>query len=85
MKKIKRTEAAAIIEHIRDLCFRERTGGFHPPPLWLNEEIEKVFAAYDIPPFRKCNGEAHSNPIGYDHCMVCMPRWGVVGEAVKVS
>jgi hypothetical protein len=24
----------------------------------------------------KCNGEAHSNPAGHDHCGVCMPYWG---------
>jgi len=24
----------------------------------------------------ECTGEAHRNPMGYDHCMVCMPNWG---------
>ena len=26
--------------------------------------------------WHKCGGEAHSNPAGYDHCMVCLPYWG---------
>lgn len=28
-----------------------------------------------------CTGEAHSNP-HIDHCMVCLPRWGVVEKLV---
>lgn len=33
-------------------------------------------AAFEVAE-RPCNGEAHSNP-HIDHCMVCLPRWGVV-------
>jgi hypothetical protein len=31
-----------------------------------------------------CTGDAHKNP-HIDHCMVCMPRWGVVVRNIYVS
>src|ERR1700760_3235769 len=32
-----------------------------------------------------CPGEAHQNPIGYDHCMVCLPRWGEIEELAPID
>jgi hypothetical protein len=39
-------------------------------PLYVRKPTGK-----DVP----CTGDAHSNP-HIDHCMVCLPRWGVVAE-----
>jgi hypothetical protein len=33
----------------------------------------------------KCNGAAHRYPMDYDHCMVCLPFWGVCPIAVLKS
>jgi hypothetical protein len=30
----------------------------------------------------ECHGEAHSNPF-IDHCMVCLPYWGVYAQEIK--
>lgn len=43
-----------------------------------------VLDTVDIPRLEACTGEAHSN--GYiDNCSLCAPRWGWVGEKVKVT
>jgi hypothetical protein len=49
------------------------------------EVIEKdLQERFKIDPITKCTGEAHSNPMGYDHCMSCMPRWGWSGPKITV-
>lgn len=46
--------------------------------------IEKMLAEkYGVPPLTKCPGEAHQN-IHQDHCGICMPHWGLVGDFVKI-
>jgi len=37
-----------------------------------------------IPPLAECSGEAHTNT-HIDNCGVCAPRWGLVGDTVKVT
>ena len=69
-----RGEAAEIIDRVRELLAERR------PP----EEIENHLRTYfQIPPLTRCDGEAHTNP-HIDNCEVCAPRWGWIGERVRV-
>lgn len=37
-----------------------------------------------IKPLKVCKGEAHSNAY-IDHCLICAPRYGLIGPQVKVK
>ncbi len=74
---MKRSQAAALIDQLREMAARtDRT--------YTATELGDMLAQFGIPPLEVCNGEAHSNAF-IDNCMVCAPRWGFVGKAVKVT
>ncbi len=71
--KIKRNAAADLIERIRSIAATQD-----------NDAIHEALAAFGIPEFEACTGEAHSNP-HIDNCGVCAPRWGLLGARVQVT
>lgn len=82
---IKRSEAAAFLEKIRQIA-AEGTDGtaaairelFEAPP-YTNTKGPLP----SIPNLQPCGGEAHSNAF-IDNCGRCAPRWGWVGPTIKV-
>lgn len=72
--KIKRSQAAKLIEDIRRMCANNAP----------THHIERMLEDAGIPPLTPCTGEAHRNAF-IDNCMQCAPRWGLVGEDVTVS
>lgn len=73
--RIPRKTAAEMLDDIREMLQARKTP----------EEIEEMLSRdYEIAPLEKCTGEAHSNP-HIDNCMVCTPRWGVVGAKIKIT
>jgi hypothetical protein len=85
--KIKRSQAAEVINRIREIIVLERehrrvfTEALASP---VGVQIEEYLKTQGIDPLRVCEGEAHRNAY-IDHCGVCMPRWGIAGPDVKVS
>lgn len=77
---MKRSEAAKFIEGIR------RIAATHADidGAYLMKLLRQHLVDHGVAPLKKCPGEAHSN--GYiDNCSLCAPRWGWIGEKVKVS
>lgn len=73
--KIRRTVVAKLLDEVR-LKLAERV---------RPEDIEEFLSEqYNIDPLQKCTGEAHSNPY-IDNCGRCAPRWGWVGDQIKVT
>ena len=72
--KITRTQAAKIIERLRE----EAAEG--------DARAKRILDSYGIEPLKKCTGFAHT-PDGcfVDNCTVCAPRWGWVGDKIKVT
>lgn len=74
---MKRSQAAKLIDELREMAARtDRT--------YTAAELGDWLAQHDVQPLTVCTGEAHSNAF-IDNCMVCAPRWGFVGKAVKVT
>lgn len=74
---MKRSQAARLIDELREMAARtDRT--------YTATELGDWLAQHGIAPLEVCTGEAHSNPF-IDNCMVCAPRWGFVGKAIKVT
>jgi hypothetical protein len=83
--KLTRTAAAKLLEQIREaMLSAQPDDNWTTSPLAFRARIERAFEAYGVAPLERCNGEAHSNP-HIDNCGVCMPRWGVIGPAVKIT
>ena len=81
---VSRKEAAFFIERMLELAMQH-------DEIESREDIERLRDDFlrsvrelglEIP--RRCHGEAHNNP-NIDHCMSCMPRWGIVMTTVKVK
>jgi len=81
---IKRKDAAALIDRIRQEVADEIHGAGQPPSKWA-EDLEVIFKAYGLTIPRPCTGQAHQPGVDQDHCGVCMPRWGWVGSDTKVK
>jgi hypothetical protein len=77
---LKRTEAAALIEALRAMVYDATERGVNIQPAAL----ELLLKEHRVNPLTKCTGEAHSNPF-IDNCGICMPRWGVCGNPVRVK
>ena len=74
---MKRSQAALMIDELREMAAKsDRT--------YTATELGDWLAQHNVPPLEICTGEAHSNAF-IDNCMVCAPRWGFVGKAVKVT
>lgn len=74
---MKRSQAAALIDQLREMAARtDRT--------YTATELGDMLAQFNVAPLEVCDGEAHSNAF-IDNCGRCMPRWGFVGKAVKVT
>ena len=68
---IKRTEAANLIEYVRNALLKKTP----------HEEIEQTIDLnFNIEPLREC---VHESAF-IDNCPVCMPRWKVVGSRIRV-
>lgn len=75
---MKRSQAAALIDQLREMAARtDRT--------YTATELGDLLAQFNVAPLEACTGEAHENPAWHDNCPVCMPRWGFVGPAVRVT
>jgi hypothetical protein len=72
--KIARKDAAKLIEEVRTLAARGNN----------IEAVAMALKRAGIPLLAECSGEAHTNP-HIDNCGVCAPRWGLVGDTVKVT
>lgn len=83
---MKRTEAAKFIEKVRRLEADWRTHEGTTPALaeHMVEDLQELLQEAGIPLLEECSGEAHSNAY-IDNCSLCAPRWGWVGEKVKVT
>ena len=74
---MKRSQAAALIDQLREMAANKgRT--------WTADDLAALLRSFNVDPLEVCTGEAHSNAF-IDNCGVCMPRWGFVGKAVKVT
>ncbi len=83
--KVKRAEAAKLIEEVRVALADATIDGKSGKTLEETvARIRRAFADRDIPELVPCTGEAHSNA-HIDNCSVCMPRWGFVGPEVTIS
>lgn len=71
-----RSQAERLIEDVRTMLALRRD------PVAIERKLRLV---YNIQPLEACTGEAHANPVGYDHCAQCSPRWGFLGEKVRVT
>lgn len=77
---MKRGRAATLIDRVRCL-------------LALGEPavaIERVLShEFNVPPLTRCPGAAHGRGddggAHADDCPSCKPRWGVVGDVVKIT
>lgn len=68
---IKRTQAADIIEYVRNELMKKTP----------HKEIEAALdLSFGIEPLREC---VHESAF-IDSCPVCMPRWKVLGTRVRV-
>lgn len=73
--QIRRSKASDLIADVRKMIAARRPA----------EKIERMLEEkYGIPPLTQCPGEAHQNP-HIDHCGVCMPHWGLVGDFVRIQ
>lgn len=73
-KYLPRTHAARLIEDVRKLLALRQSP----------EDVERFLdRQYGISALEACTGSAHKNP-HIDNCGVCAPRWGWVGQEVKV-
>jgi hypothetical protein len=75
--KITRKQAAELIEALRDLAARSESEK-------VRLSLGRAFHRAGIPLLTPCRAEAHTNP-HIDNCGVCAPRWGLVGDTVKVT
>jgi hypothetical protein len=75
MKNMKRSHAVQMIDQIRVML----ASGTPTTIIALTLEQE-----FQIPPLVPCTGEAHSNP-HIDNCRSCAPRWGWVGDKIKIT
>ena len=95
---LRRSEAAKLLERIRELVCPSPTSERSPCPAagagtpspWRCSRppsdwapIRDLLVEAGIPPLKPCDGEAHSNA-HIDNCVTCAPRWGYVGPEVKV-
>lgn len=71
---ITRKQATKLIEEVRSYVAADPEARHY---------LADKLALLGIPALTKCEGEAHSNAY-IDHCSLCMPRWGLVGESVVV-
>ena len=72
---MKRGEAERAIDYVRGMLARRESP----------EAIEAYLSTHHkIEPLQACHGGAHSNPF-IDNCGVCAPRWGLVGERVRIT
>lgn len=78
--KVKRKDAAKLIEEIRSLIAANIEDEEMSNPI----RIQNILAKFGIEPLEPCDGEAHSNP-HIDNCGACAPRWGFSGSSVKVT
>lgn len=74
---MKRSQAAALIDQLREMAAL-------PDRTYTATELGDLLAQFNVAPLKVCTGEAHSNAF-IDNCMVCAPRWGFVGPAVRVT
>lgn len=44
--------------------------------------IQRYASVLDPNNWKECYGEAHANPY-IDHCMVCLPNWGLIWSQTK--
>ena len=70
-----RTHAANALDFIRTALANRIS------PEKLEQELQHRFG---IVPLQHCDGEAHSNAY-IDNCMVCAPRWGFIGDIIKIT
>jgi hypothetical protein len=81
---LRRSEAAKLIERIRELVCPGSDGHAQIATVEKPEVLlQALFTEAGIVPLERCQGEAHSNA-HIDHCLSCAPRWGYVGRKVVV-
>lgn len=77
---MKRSRAEELIDRIRQELVWQPDNG---------TRVAAIIGALrraGLEPLRLCPGEAHKAGGAYhDNCMLCAPRWGIVGEREKVT
>jgi hypothetical protein len=82
---LRRSDAAKLIEKIRELACPGRDGQQARIAVVSKPEValRELLMEAGIPALAPCEGEAHSNA-HIDNCLSCAPRWGYVGPEVKI-
>lgn len=78
---MKRSKAEELIDRIRqELVYQPDNGA-------RVRAITRALECAGLRPLELCPGEAHKGdrPAYTDHCCMCAPRWGVVGERERVT
>lgn len=79
---VKRARARHLIERVRVLTAAAGAGEMkHADALHC---IARELLAAGVPELTPCHGEAHKNP-HIDNCTSCAPRWGWIGQEVKIT
>lgn len=72
---MKQSEAEMVLDYIREALAKGT------PPEILEQELQSKF---NIVPLKLCDGEAHSSMVATEDTCQCFPRWGLVGNAIKI-
>lgn len=79
--KIKRSEAAKLINDIREVLIWEKDCNDVKK---IIDKLNYIMEQKGIKKYIQCDGQAHTNPY-IDNCFVCMPNWGYLGDKVTVK
>lgn len=77
---MKRSKAARLLEEIR-----EALSEHVKDPTLAVHDIRRALSEAGVEPLTPCPGEAHTAGGWIDNCSVCAPRWGWIGDKIKIS
>ncbi len=96
-QEISKRDAAAFIESVLTFIYKLEEGQVKVTQTDVHQakqatyevgnQLRTIASEYGLEVPRKCEGDAHSPGVDYDHCMVCINGfgWGVAGKRVKIT